>query len=63
MRRDLRGNETVTGGFNPRTRKGCDDFDAVEFSRWSVSIHAPVKDATNYDLFNEKLNKFQSTHP
>ena len=32
--------------FNPRICKRCDDFDAVEFSRWSVSIHASVKDAT-----------------
>ena len=33
-------------GFNPRTRKGCDERNARGGSRYIVSIHAPVKDAT-----------------
>ena len=34
-------------GFNPRTRKGCDDrkFFGTAYTP-GVSIHAPVKDAT-----------------
>ena len=34
-------------GFNPRTRKGCDPVTPY-FRNWAfnVSIHAPVKDAT-----------------
>ena len=33
-------------GFNPRTRKGCDWANWKYYVRYSVSIHAPVKDAT-----------------
>ena len=32
--------------FNPRTRKGCDVFTSSTNRESSVSIHAPVKDAT-----------------
>ena len=35
-------------GFNPRTRKGCDLVCREVFGKWTVSIHAPVKDATRY---------------
>ena len=33
-------------GFNPRTRKGCDAVETTMACALSVSIHAPVKDAT-----------------
>ena len=33
-------------GFNPRTRKGCDEYNDVLAGLEKVSIHAPVKDAT-----------------
>ena len=33
--------------FNPRTRKGCDIRYNFHFWFFSVSIHAPVKDATS----------------
>ena len=35
-----------TGGFNSRTRKGCDDLDQLMQRIERVSIHAPVKGAT-----------------
>ena len=34
-------------GFNPRTRKGCDFHRHTDMIGINVSIHAPVKDATN----------------
>ena len=34
-------------GFNPRTRKGCDAKNLISSFGNRVSIHAPVKDATN----------------
>ncbi len=34
-------------GFNPRTHKGCDAVSATSTVRIVVSIHAPIKDATN----------------
>ncbi len=36
----------ASDSFNPRTRKGCDDFFPVTVKQLFVSIHAPVKDAT-----------------
>ena len=34
--------------FNPRTRKGCDVPASAPFKLLCVSIHAPVKDATEH---------------
>ena len=34
--------------FNPRTRKGCDSIPHLTIAVGSVSIHAPVKDATSF---------------
>ena len=54
------------GGFNPRTRKGCDDVIVVvtEVQRKIVSIHAPVKGATRLKFFKVRFPfAFQSTHP
>ena len=37
-----------TKNFNPRTREGCDQVMSVStlVTVWSISIHAPVKGAT-----------------
>ena len=50
-------------GFNPRTRKGCDNYHTVDPEVVQVSIHAPVKDATDYAQLRDELSEFQSTHP
>ena len=39
--------------FNPRTRKGCDDAIIYNAALVKVSIHAPVKDATE-NVSNEQ---------
>ena len=52
-------------GFNPRTRKGCDNnrFKIVP-TNTAVSIHAPVKGATAFVSFAYNVGPgFQSTHP
>ena len=53
------------GGFNPRTRVGCDVFQqsyGMHFQ--TVSIHAPAWGATQCpDYMGGKFAKFQSTHP
>ena len=55
---------TMESCFNPRTREGCDPSGQSPLLFFEVSIHAPVKGATQskgdrpvYDL------TFQSTHP
>ena len=50
-------------GFNPRTRKGCDIRDFAKELDITVSIHAPVKDATGCISQVLTLRRFQSTHP
>ena len=37
-------------GFNPRTRKGCDFPKSKGYGNIKVSIHAPVKDATETEM-------------
>ena len=41
--------------FNPRTRKGCDLFFTQDWAASTVSIHAPVKDATTLTYDDEHL--------
>ncbi len=48
-------------GFNPRTRKGCDDGLSFCVNSEEVSIHAPVKDATIEDM--KKYGKVDSFNP
>ena len=51
--------------FNPRTREGC-DFDVPDnmLVLFFISIHAPVKGATEKIIFKERMAAlFQSTHP
>ena len=48
MRPSDKGRTITLVGFNPRTRKGCDLVCREVFGKWTVSIHAPVKDATRY---------------
>ena len=43
---------TTVAGFNPRTRKGCDNTRDAIAKHVDVSIHAPVKDATENGLVN-----------
>ena len=58
------GKQLTTGGFNPRTRKGCDSKAMYFIIIKTVSIHAPVKDATRRKwLFKLIIIWFQSTHP
>ena len=55
--------------FNPRTRKGCDIAGLLSLLRRKVSIHAPVKDATQRFItlaahlcFNPRTRKGCDTH-
>ena len=47
--------------FNPRTRKGCDQRLNCGYADRTVSIHAPVKDATI--LFTSKIREHGSFNP
>ena len=49
--------------FNPRTRKGCDMDFKDSIKQLAVSIHAPVKDATETVKSLSRTIEFQSTHP
>ena len=51
--------------FNPRTREGCDRDDAGTMAlEAEISIHAPVKGATEPALASVRQKaQFQSTHP
>ena len=51
--------------FNPRTREGCDINFYVHQCYWiPISIHAPVKGATEITKKEHKSYEvFQSTHP
>ncbi len=50
--------------FNPRTREGCDGITASDRKKLVISIHAPVKGATNSTYATAANRKgFQSTHP
>jgi hypothetical protein len=51
-------------GFNPRTREGCDlPTQPWIFLTQIVSIHAPVKGATNEDIGIPRIHKsFNPTH-
>ena len=41
--------DTDSINFNPRTREGCDPFQPFAFCNFrTISIHAPVKGATNF---------------
>ena len=44
-------------GFNPRTRKGCDGNPNTPADVLTVSIHAPVKDATISGAFGDVILK------
>ena len=51
--------------FIPRTHEGC-DYDVPPMGIWfdCISIHAPMKGATIYDLLQAYCDAgFQSTHP
>ena len=50
--------------FNPRTHTGCDYRNAIENGASEVSIHAPTRGATIFDLRKFiSVETFQSTHP
>ena len=50
--------------FNPRTHTGCDYRNAIENGASEVSIHAPTRGATIFDLRKFiRYSGFQSTHP
>ena len=50
--------------FNPRTHTGCDYRNAIENGASEVSIPAPTRGATIFDLRKFiSLQTFQSTHP
>ncbi len=50
--------------FNPRTREGCDRLGRIpDEEEDRISIHAPVKGATDADAPVDGLSLFQSTHP
>jgi len=49
--------------FNPRTHTGCDAFLLVLRTIFSVSIHAPTRDATHSVRHLCTMPWFQSTHP
>ena len=55
-------NFSFTDRFNPRSREGSDVIlPLVAGDRYDVSIHAPVKGATGYEL-NEGLRSGVSIH-
>ena len=41
--------------FNPRTHTGCDYRNAIENGASEVSIHAPTRGATRYDLTSQNV--------
>ena len=49
--------------FNPRTRTGCDAVMREANDYLEVSIHAPARGATAWDLYLQADYVFQSTHP
>ena len=50
--------------FNSRTPKGCDVQIQILAQVLVVSIHAPLKGATEYDLdYDVAEEQFQFTHP
>ena len=50
--------------FNPRTPAGCDTIVQAFFESFIVvSIHAPLRGATELAMKYQGLVKFQSTHP
>ena len=54
----------ITGGFNPRSREGSDADGTVDWDdEIEVSIHAPVKGATQLASIIQIIFKFQSTLP
>ena len=57
---EIQGDEVK--GFNPRICKRCDVTFPVVFTVVGVSIHASVKDATNYQSNEYDNYRFQSTH-
>ena len=54
---------SLSTGFNPRTRVGCDKMVLENPSYYKVSIHAPVWGATTPLWFRQPCWLFQSTHP
>ncbi len=50
--------------FNPRTPTGCDRIRQCRV-RWQafISIHAPLRGATEFLMYFDYFAKFQSTHP
>ena len=61
---DATGIDCDRGGFNPRTRKGCDPrlFVGLIFLKF-VSIHAPLQGATIPFQHSIHVQRFQSTPP
>ena len=51
----------MTKSFNPRTREGCDHAARSEPKNFFVSIHAPVKGATDYLV--EEIERVWSFNP
>ena len=50
-------------GFNPRARDGRESYAAGQWQRIQVSIHAPVMDANDGQVFGAIRIRFQSTRP
>ena len=50
-------------GFNPRTHEGCDTIGIKHVCAYGVSIHAPTRGATKFNLHLTLFHVFQSTHP
>ena len=55
---------TIVEDFNPRSRKGSDDYSIVVYQlKNGISIHAPARGATADIRQNRKNAEFQSTLP
>ena len=64
VRQLLARRRSISRGFNPRTRVGCDSSDKKRKSTTKVSIHAPVWGATvHFKDSMDSRSQFQSTHP
>ena len=45
------------GGFNPRTRRACDEWDHDDYEGRAVSIHARVERATGYGSLEKYIDE------
>ena len=55
--------QAADGDFNPRSREGSDSSLSMTFNTLEISIHAPVKGATQSEIDKLPEVKFQSTLP